>query len=59
MRDELRGIARNLGLVVTGSSDFHGAGKVDHDLGCNTTDPDEYARILELAATARATRAAR
>ena len=54
MRDELRGIARNLGLVVTGSSDFHGAGKVDHDLGCNTTDPDEYARILELAAAARA-----
>jgi predicted metal-dependent phosphoesterase TrpH len=59
MRDELRGIARNLGLVVTGSSDFHGAGKVDHDLGCNTTDPDEYARIVELASTARANRAAR
>ena len=32
-------IARDLDLVVTGSSDFHGAGKVDHDLGCNTTDP--------------------
>ncbi len=59
MRAELRGIARNLGLVVTGSSDYHGAGKVDHELGCNTTDPDEYARILELASTARATRAAR
>jgi predicted metal-dependent phosphoesterase TrpH len=59
MRAELRGIARNLGLVVTGSSDFHGAGKVDHDLGCNTTDPDEYARILELASIARASRAAR
>ena len=59
MRAKLRGIARNLGLVVTGSSDFHGAGKVDHDLGCNTTDPAEYARILELAATARSARSAR
>ena len=39
-RDELRGIARNLGLVATGSSDHHGAGKSGHDLGCNTTDPD-------------------
>jgi predicted metal-dependent phosphoesterase TrpH len=59
LRAELRAIARNLGLVVTGSSDFHGTGKVDHDLGCNTTDPDEYARILELASTARAMRATR
>jgi predicted metal-dependent phosphoesterase TrpH len=59
MRDELRGIAHDLGLVVTGSSDFHGTGKVDHDLGCNTTDPGEYARILDLAATARSARAAR
>ena len=48
-REQLRGIANNLGLVVTGSSDYHGAGKVDHDLGCNTTAPDELARIRELA----------
>lgn len=48
-RETLRGMARNLGLVVTGSSDHHGTGKVDHDLGCNTTDPAEYERILELA----------
>ena len=53
-RDELRGIASNLGLVATGSSDHHGAGKSGHDLGCNTTDPDEYARLLELAAAAAA-----
>ena len=59
LRARLRAIARNLGLVVTGSSDFHGAGKVDHDLGCNTTDPDEYERILELASAARAMRATR
>jgi predicted metal-dependent phosphoesterase TrpH len=57
-RWELRGIARNLGLVATGSSDHHGAGKSGHDLGCNTTDPDEYARLLDLAAAA-ATRSGR
>lgn len=53
-RERLRAIARNLGLVVTGSSDHHGTGKVDHELGCNTTAPEEYARLLELAAAARA-----
>lgn len=51
-RDALRAIGRNLGLVMTGSSDYHGTGKTDHDLGCNTTDPEEYARLLELAAAA-------
>uniref|UniRef100_UPI00262D397F PHP domain-containing protein n=1 Tax=uncultured Nocardioides sp. TaxID=198441 RepID=UPI00262D397F len=38
-RDALRAIARNLDLVVTGSSDHHGAGKVGHDLARNTTAP--------------------
>jgi predicted metal-dependent phosphoesterase TrpH len=52
-RETLRAIARDLGLVATGSSDHHGAGKSDHELGCNTTDPDEYARLV-----ARAERAA-
>ena len=51
-RDRLRSVARNLDLLVTGSSDFHGEGKVDHDLGCNTTDPEEYARLLDLARAA-------
>lgn len=51
-RERLRAIAADLGLVVTGSSDYHGTGKTDHDLGCNTTHPDEYARLLELAAAA-------
>jgi hypothetical protein len=50
----LRGIARNLGLVVTGSSDHHGAGKVGHALGCNTTDPAAYERLLELASATSA-----
>ncbi|WP_122818334.1 PHP domain-containing protein [Nocardioides pantholopis] len=53
-RAELRAIARNLGLVVTGSSDHHGAGKLDHDLGVNTTAPEEYHRLLDLAAAASA-----
>lgn len=48
-RDRLRALARNLGLVVTGSSDYHGEGKLDHELGCNTTDPEEYTRLIELA----------
>lgn len=54
VRDQLRGIARNLGLVATGSSDHHGTGKAGHDLGCNTTAPEEYERLLELAAAASA-----
>jgi predicted metal-dependent phosphoesterase TrpH len=53
-RSALRGLARELDLVVTGSSDYHGDGKVDHDLGCNTTDPGEYERLLDLAAKASA-----
>jgi len=48
-RRDLRAIARNLGLVATGSSDHHGTGKVGHDLGCNTTDPEEFARLVDLA----------
>lgn len=46
VRDRLRAIARDLDLVVTGSSDHHGAGKDGHALGCNTTDPAEYERLL-------------
>ena len=43
-REELRRIAGDLGLVATGSSDWHGTGKVDHELGCNTTDPAAFER---------------
>ncbi|MBM9460695.1 PHP domain-containing protein [Nocardioides sp. zg-536] len=49
-RTRLREIAGRLGLLVTGSSDHHGAGKVGHDLGCETTAPGELARILQRAA---------
>jgi predicted metal-dependent phosphoesterase TrpH len=51
-RERLRGIAGDLGLVVTGSSDYHGTGKVDHELGCQTTAPEQLARLLELAGEA-------
>ena len=53
-RAELRAVARNLGLVVTGSSDHHGAGKAGHELGCNTTAPAELERLLGLADAAAA-----
>ncbi len=48
-RVELRGIATDLDLIVTGSSDHHGLGKVDHDLGVHTTDPEQYERLVSLA----------
>lgn len=46
-RTRLREIARELDLVVTGSSDYHGTGKVGYDLGVNTTVPDQAVRLLE------------
>lgn len=49
-RRTLQAIADRLGLVATGSSDFHGDGKVDHDLGCNTTEPEMLDRLLAAAA---------
>ncbi|MGI4894284.1 MAG: PHP domain-containing protein [Janthinobacterium lividum] len=38
-RAHLRDLARALGLLVTGSSDYHGSGKKNR-LGENTTDPE-------------------
>jgi 3',5'-nucleoside bisphosphate phosphatase len=52
-RATLRSMAVELGLVVTGASDYHGAGKVGHELGCNLTAPDQLDRLL-LAAKANA-----
>lgn len=45
----LRGLAAEHGLLMTGSSDYHGAGKPNL-LGENTTSPEVLARIEELAA---------
>ncbi len=41
-RARLRALADGLGLLATGASDYHGVGKLDHDLGCNTTDPEVF-----------------
>ncbi|WP_427006720.1 PHP domain-containing protein [Pseudarthrobacter sp. H2] len=46
-REFLRGLARRHGLLVTGSSDYHGAGKPNL-LGENLTSPEVFARIEEL-----------
>jgi 3',5'-nucleoside bisphosphate phosphatase len=48
-RSELRHAAATLGLVQTGSSDFHGEGKLDCPLGANTTDPEQFERLLTVA----------
>lgn len=44
-RAELRAFAASLGLLATGSSDYHGLGKMDHELGCNTTAEDVYREL--------------
>jgi predicted metal-dependent phosphoesterase TrpH len=48
-RRDLRRIAAELDLVVTGSSDHHGTGKIGHALGCHTTLPEEYLRLRAAA----------
>jgi predicted metal-dependent phosphoesterase TrpH len=50
-RAKLRRIAAELGLLVTGSSDYHGARKTCR-LGEYTTDPDVYREIVRRAAGA-------
>jgi 3',5'-nucleoside bisphosphate phosphatase len=49
MRVQLEAIAHNLDLVVTGSSDYHGRGKKDHELGVNLTAPEQFEALLERA----------
>lgn len=44
-RTALRAVAERLGLLATGSSDYHGTGKRDHGLGVNTTAPEVLAEI--------------
>ncbi len=44
-RRRLRKLTRRLDLLATGSSDYHGTGKTNHDLGCNTTDPEVLVEI--------------
>ncbi|MFE9609011.1 PHP domain-containing protein [Streptomyces sp. NPDC006012] len=47
-RDRLRGLAKDLGLLVTGSSDYHGSRKTVA-LGAYTTDPEVYGEIVRRA----------
>ncbi|GAA1001903.1 PHP domain-containing protein [Acrocarpospora macrocephala] len=48
-RAELRALAADLDLIVTGASDDHGD-LTGHRLGCETTSPDQYERLLASAA---------
>ncbi|MFH7338293.1 PHP domain-containing protein [Streptomyces sp. KHY 26] len=47
-RERLRGLAKDLGLLVTGSSDYHGSRKTVA-LGAYTTDPEVYGEITRRA----------
>jgi 3',5'-nucleoside bisphosphate phosphatase len=47
-RERLRALASELGLVVTGSSDYHGANKTI-PIAAETTAPDQLAALLEHA----------
>jgi predicted metal-dependent phosphoesterase TrpH len=47
-RVRLREIAAELGLLVTGASDYHGSGKPNL-LGENTTDPEVFAALVDQA----------
>ena len=49
-RERLRGIAARLGLLVTGSSDYHGSGKRNR-LGENLTDPQVLDEIVRRGTT--------
>ncbi len=45
-RVRLRELASRLGLLMLGSSDHHGLGKVNNPLACETTDPDVYNELV-------------
>jgi 3',5'-nucleoside bisphosphate phosphatase len=50
-RERLRALADDLGVLATGASDYHGVGKLDHDLGCNTTDPAVFNEMQQRLAS--------
>ncbi len=47
-RAELHVLAERLGVLATGSSDYHGTGKTRNPLGVHTTDPSTYAELRRL-----------
>jgi predicted metal-dependent phosphoesterase TrpH len=44
-RTRLRALAGDLGLLVTGSSDYHGSVKAA-EIGANTTDPEVFDTLV-------------
>ncbi|MFM1845289.1 MAG: hypothetical protein RI917_607 [Actinomycetota bacterium] len=48
-KDWLRELALKHNLIVTGSSDYHGDGAKENQLGENSTDPAQLERILDQA----------
>ena len=51
-REELRGLARELNLIQTGSSDYHGTNKTI-PIGAETTDPEQFEALAEKASGSR------
>ena len=51
-RAQVRALAADLGLVATGSSDFHGANKTI-PIGANLTEPEAFARLRAAARSRR------
>ena len=51
-REHAAGLAGELDLIATGSSDYHGTNKPTA-LGARLTDPQQYERLLELPTAAR------
>lgn len=51
-RAHAAGLARELNLVGTGSSDYHGTNKTRNELGVCTTTPEAYEQLLALDAAA-------
>ena len=52
-RRRLGALAADLGLLATGSSDYHGTGKQDHELGVNLTRAEVYAALERMMARSR------
>ncbi|HEU5006267.1 MAG TPA: PHP domain-containing protein [Jatrophihabitantaceae bacterium] len=48
-RARAAGLARDLGLVATGSSDYHGTNKTRNPLGACLTEPEAFEALLEHA----------
>jgi predicted metal-dependent phosphoesterase TrpH len=51
-RERLRGLARDLGLLTTGASDYHGTGKPNR-LGEHTTSVEVFQALVEQSSGAR------